>query len=31
MIEQGPLPQEVINAMEELYKEIEGSEMSYHF
>ena len=30
MIEQGPLPQEVIDAMEDLYKEVAGTEASYH-
>ncbi|RFU35710.1 hypothetical protein B7463_g537, partial [Scytalidium lignicola] len=31
MIEQGPLPVEVVDAMEEVYKEIGSDSMSYHF
>ncbi|OQV08787.1 hypothetical protein CLAIMM_13009 [Cladophialophora immunda] len=30
MIEQGPLPVEVVKAMEALYKEVEGTEFPYH-
>ncbi|OAG45070.1 hypothetical protein AYO21_00418 [Fonsecaea monophora] len=30
MIEQGPLPGEVVDAMETLYKEVEGTEFPYH-
>ncbi|KAH8814837.1 NADP-dependent oxidoreductase domain-containing protein [Xylogone sp. PMI_703] len=31
MIEQGPLPQEVVDAMDDLYKHIEADAMPYHF
>lgn len=31
MVEQGPLPQEVVDAMEGLYKQIEEGEIAYHF
>jgi len=31
MIEEGPLPKEVVNAMDTLYKEVGESEIPYHF
>ncbi len=31
MIEQGPLPEELVQAMNEVYDQIAGSEMAYHF
>lgn len=30
MIEQGPLPEDVVGAVENLYRNIAGTEMSYH-
>lgn len=30
-IEQGPLPEEVVNALGDLYTQIAGEEMPYHF
>lgn len=31
MIEQGPLPEDVVDVITALYAEIEGSEFAYHF